>query len=140
METVSSVLTLITPGCSMSSIYIKDAYYSVPIDKDSQKCFKFLYNGQLYKFICLPNGFVHRPRKFTKLLLKAPLVFLRRLNHILAGYIDDIINVGDDFSDCLKNVSDTILVLHKLGLVVHPDKFQFLPVQEIKFLGFIIRI
>ena len=109
----------------------------MPIEKDSQKCFKFLYKGQLYKFICLPNGFVHGPRKFTK-LLKPPLAFLRRLKHILAGYIDDIINVGDDFSDCLKNVADTIMLLNKLGFVVHPDKSQFLPVQEIKFLGFII--
>ena len=45
METISSVLNLISPrcsndsifpGCSMSSIDIKDAYNSVPIEEESQ--------------------------------------------------------------------------------------------------------
>ena len=57
---------------------------------------------------------------------------------MLAGYIDDIINVGDDFSDCIKNVVETVYLLDKLGFIVHPDKSQFYPSQVMEFLGFII--
>ena len=37
MESLSSVLRLMEKGCFMSSIDLKDAYYSVPIDKSDRK-------------------------------------------------------------------------------------------------------
>ena len=137
MDTIYSVLKLITPGCYMSSVDIKDAYYSVPISEGYQKYFKFKYKGTLYKFLCLPNGFCHGPRKFTK-LLKPPLAYLRKMNHILAAYIDDLLNIGTDYGDCVRNVMDTILIFDKLGFIIHPEKSQLIPSREITYLGFII--
>ena len=43
METISSVLSLITPGCYLVSIDLKDAYYSVPIHTDYTKYFSKKY-------------------------------------------------------------------------------------------------
>ena len=40
----------------MASIDLKDAYYSVSIHSDFQKYLKFSWRGQLYKFVCFPNG------------------------------------------------------------------------------------
>ena len=37
METINSILTMITPGCYMAKIDIKDAYYSIPILSEHQK-------------------------------------------------------------------------------------------------------
>ena len=54
--------------CFMASVDLKDAYYSVPIAQEHQKYLKFLWRGQLYKFVCFPNGLAFCPRKFTKLL------------------------------------------------------------------------
>ena len=51
--------------------------------------------------------------------------YLRRLDYILVGYIDDIINVGNDFSDCLKKC-----------FVVHLEKSKFLPSRD-DFLGLV---
>ena len=45
MDTIYSVLDLITPDCYMASIDLKDAYYSVPIKTEEQKNFKFLFRG-----------------------------------------------------------------------------------------------
>ena len=50
MDTIYSVLDLITPNCFMSSIDLKDAYYTVPIADEYEKYFKFMFESELYKF------------------------------------------------------------------------------------------
>ena len=37
METIETVISMMTPGCFMTSIDLKDAYHRVPIDKERQK-------------------------------------------------------------------------------------------------------
>ena len=136
METINTVIDLITPNCYMSSIDLKDAYYSVPIKEEAQKYIKFCFQGKLYKFVCLPNGYCHGPRKFTK-LLKPPLSELRTLGHTIMAYIDDLFNLGETYQDCVLNVVDTIKLFTRLGFCIHPIKSAFIPSQEITFLGFI---
>ena len=45
-----------------------DAYFSIPIHEDFQKYLKFFWEGQLYKFVCLPFGPASAPRIYTKVL------------------------------------------------------------------------
>ena len=68
MDTVLTAVRLMKPGCFMASIDLKDACYSVSIHSDFQKYLKFSWRGQLYKFVCFPNGLAPCPRQFTKLL------------------------------------------------------------------------
>ena len=109
METISTILKLIRPNCYMASVDIKDAYYSVPIAEEDQKYLKFVFEGQLYQFCCLPNRLCSGPRKFMK-VLKPPLATLRGLGHILDAYIDNIFNMGKTFEECLNNVIDSYSV------------------------------
>ena len=76
MKTLQSVLSLITPGCYLVSLDLKDAYYSVPMHPDRTKFLKFIWKNQLYKFLVLLNGLFRGPRKFTK-LMKPPIATLR---------------------------------------------------------------
>ena len=48
MDTLQSVLSLMTPSCFMASVDLKDAYYSVPIAVAHQKYLKFDWGGKLY--------------------------------------------------------------------------------------------
>ena len=68
MKTLQSVLSLITPGCYLLSLDLKDAYHSVPIHLNHTKFLKFIWKNQLYKFLVLPNGLCCDPRKLTKLM------------------------------------------------------------------------
>ena len=52
----------------MASIDLKEAYYSVPMAKEHQKCLKFKWGYTLFQFTCFPNGLSFCPRTFTKLL------------------------------------------------------------------------
>ena len=93
METIKSVLNLVTPNCDMAKTDVKDAYYSIPSLPEHQKCLKFSLQGKLYKFTCLLNGLCSAPRKFTKLL--KPLLDELRLDYVkIAAYIDDLITLA----------------------------------------------
>lgn len=136
MESFSSIVNMVKPNCFMASIDLKDAYYSVPITAEHQKYLKFSWEGQLYKFVCFPNGLAaFCPRKFTK-LLKPVNSHLRQLGHISVSHIDDSYLQGDDYDDCANNVLDTTRLLDSLGFIIHPDKSSFIPNQVITILGF----
>ena len=66
MDTLASVSRLVTPGAYMAKINIKDAYYSVPIKLQDQKCLNFIFEQVLYQFTVLPNGYSPGPPKFMK--------------------------------------------------------------------------
>ena len=137
MDTIHTILRLVTPNCWMASLDLKDAYYSVRIHPDFQKYLKFTYHGLLYQYTVFPNGLSTCPRKFTK-MMKPPLSHLRLLNHIISGYIDDFYLQGSTYLRCAINVIDSIKMLDNIGLVIHPEKSVFIPQQQITFLGFVI--
>lgn len=137
MDTLQSALRLITKGCFMASIDLKDAYYSVPVWQNHRKLLRFSWKGQLWQFNCLPNGISMAPRKFTK-LLKPAFASLRETGHISSSFLDDSLLVAGNESDCMRNVSDTVTLFRSLGFVVHPEKSVLSPSQTIQYLGVII--
>ena len=52
IETHQSVLSLITPGCYLASLDLKDAYYSVPIHSHHTKFVKFIWKKSAVKGFC----------------------------------------------------------------------------------------
>ena len=82
METLQLVLSLVTQGCYLALLDLKDVYYFVPIHPDHNKFLKFIWKNQLYKLLVLPNGLCCGPRKFTK-LMKPPIATLRLDGHII---------------------------------------------------------
>ena len=81
MDTLNTIINLMSLDCYMGSLDLKDAYYSIPVMKEHRKYLRFLFNGRLYQFTCLPNGLSSCPRKFTK-TLKPILTTLHRDGHI----------------------------------------------------------
>ena len=89
MDTLHTITHLIERDCFMASIDLKDAYYSVPITREDRKYLRFLWQGTLFQFTCLPYGLSCMPRKFTK-LLKPALSELHLRGHMSSAYIDDM--------------------------------------------------
>ena len=132
MDTLQSVISLMTPNCFMASVDLKDAYYSVPVAVAHQKYLKFEWGGKLYQFTCFPNGLAFCPRKFTK-LMKPAYAALRQLGHINSPYIDDSYLQGGSYEECLANVLDTVKMFLSLGFILHPQKSVFTPTQRLVF-------
>ena len=137
LESFKDVLDMITPGAWMSSVDLKDAYFSIAIHKDFIKFLKLLWEGKYFAFQCLPNGYGPALRMFTK-ILKQPFGYLRSLGHQSVVYVDESFLQGHSFEACQENVSVTVHLLQKLGFTVHPDKSILIPTQIIVFLGFVI--
>ena len=67
--------------------------------------------------------------------MKPPIATLRLDCHIIAIYINDLINVGLTFDECVENIIVSVKLLNSPGFIIHPGKSIFLPKQEITFLG-----
>ena len=107
------------------------------VSASDQKYLKFTWDGQLFHFVCFPNGLACCPRLFTK-LLKPVYARLRQQGHESSGYIDDSYLQGDDFPDCVANVKATVCLFDSLGFITHPDKSVLIPTQRLTYLGFIL--
>ena len=137
MDTITTCIELMSQNCYMASIDLRDAYYSIPIDKSDQKYLKFFWRGKLYGYTCLPMGLACAPRKFVK-LLKPVFAYLHSRGHISSGYLDDTYIQGDSFQSCLDNVTETIELLTSLGFFVHREKSVTTPCMKLEHLGFIL--
>ena len=130
METVHSIADLIQPDCYMTTVDLKNAYYSVKISEEDSKYLKFYVGKNLLKFVVLPNGLSSGPRKFTK-LTKPPIACLRIEGVIVAIYIDDITVNGDTYEECLIGTIRTLKLFLKLGFIIHPEKNSLQPSQDL---------
>lgn len=137
MESIESVINMVTSNCFMASIDIKDAYYSVPIALEHRKYLRFQWKGKLLQYTCFPNWLACCPRLFTK-LLKSAYASLRQTGDGIVPYIDDSYLQGGTEQECWQSVKKTALLLQDLGLIIHPDKSVFIPKRVFTFLGFVI--
>jgi hypothetical protein len=137
MDNINSCICLMKPLCYMASIDLKDAYFSLPVHQNSQKYLKFVWQGVLYKFTCMPQGLACAPRPFTK-LLKPVYAYLRSLGHVSSGYLDDSFLEGDTYRCCENNVTATVNLLDSLGFSPHQEKSITTPSQIIEHLGFLL--
>ena len=114
METIMSILKLVTPLTYFTKIDLKDAYYTIPVSPSNQKYLEFANNQDLYKFACLPNGYCHGPRKFTK-VSKLPLPTLTLDNITITAYLDDCINMNPSLNQFWENTQKIIKLFQTLG-------------------------
>ena len=139
MESLNSLQFLSKRAAYMTKLDLNNAYFCVPLHKESQNFVWFQWDGKLYEFVCLCFSLGPAPRIFTKMLKKS-LAVLRRMNMLI------IIN-------CLYRQYANNRLNQKGGGVnqghshLPPATFRFLlnlkksvlqPCQEIKFLDLIV--
>jgi len=135
METLQSVITNMRKDCYFGSVDIEDAFYSIPLHNDDKKYFRFYFEGIKYQFNALIQGFSLSPYIYTK-VLKPVFSNLRFLGNLSTVYIDDSCLQSQTYSDCQKNIFDTVSLLDKLGFTISTKKSILVPTQKIEFLGF----
>ncbi|KAJ8948464.1 hypothetical protein NQ317_018874 [Molorchus minor] len=136
MEDARTATRLIRQNTYMASLDLQDAYYLLPIHEDDRKYLRFLFEGQLYEFTCLPFGLASAPYAFTKLL--KPLVqYLRSRGVTCINYLDDFLFLGDSKNECGNNIQLAVELLSSLGFLINSQKSMLTPNTRCKFLGFI---
>ena len=68
MEGLHLLSSLVQPGDWFTNVDLKDAYFHVLIVPTQQKYLRFMWEGIMFQFTCLPFGLSSAPRTFTKLM------------------------------------------------------------------------
>ena len=120
----------------MASIDLSNAFFSIPLHKDSKKFCSFEFKGNKYNFNILPFGPTSSPRIFTKII--EPIIsHLRSKNIKVFAYLDDIFLCVQS-QDILKiHVNIVINLLNDLGFYVYFEKSSIVPSHTLVHLGYI---
>lgn len=105
--------------------------------EEHRKYLRFIWRNKVYQYTCHAQGLASAPRIFTK-LLKPVFATLRRLGHVIIGYIDDSLLFGSYVQECSDHVSETLALVESLGFVVNYEKYVLVPSTKIIFLGNVI--
>lgn len=136
LEDGKTTKQMITRGCFMTTIDLKDAYYLIPIAKSDRKFLRFIFEGKMYQLTCMPFGLNRAPYTFTK-IIKPAVLHLRERGLLSVIYIDDLLILGDSYEECLRNTHITRRLFEKLGFVINEKKSHVIPSTRRKFLGFV---
>ena len=111
----------------MTSIDLKDTFFSVPIHSTHQKYLKFT-SDDCFHFTCITNGCGLAMRVFTK-ISNVLFGYLISLGHNSVVYVDDSYLQGETYQACLDNISETIKLLREMGFFIHTEKSMLTPSQ-----------
>ena len=137
MDHLEVALDLMEEGVFMSSIDLKDAYYSVPIWGGHRKYLTFQWEREIFSFNVLPFGLCSAPRVFTK-LLKPVFSKMREDGFCVLGYLDDSLIMGNSESECALATSKLEELLINLGFSLNREKSSLVPSTTITFLGYVL--
>ena len=135
LDTLSETLPRLRVGMYMCKIDIKDAYFHVPLSKSSVPWFALQMTpeeGEVLAYNALPFGWSWSPYLFQRVLrqtLRAAKV------SSFAAYLDNILIWGETYENCLTNTLMILQTLNSAGWLINQKKSQFLPSQEMDFLG-----
>ena len=137
MDHLNVALEMVDKDVFMTSIDLKDAYYSVPIWEAHRKYLSFQWEDKIFQFQVLPFGLSSAPRVFTK-ILKPVFSKMREEGFSVIGYIDDSLIFAETFEEGVRATNRLAQILTSLGFTINLKKSVLTPSNNITFLGYII--
>ena len=138
LEGIKEARHLIKRGCFMTRLDVKDAFFSFFNDRRALPYLCIKIKNQFYTHRSLTMGSSASPYLFNK--LTRPIIATLRGDGIcVIAYVDDILIISATREACLTHTDKTVTLFKDLGFQINTKKSQLQPVQEIKFLGLIIR-
>lgn len=135
MEDIRVAMNTIRSGVYMAVLDQKEAFHRIPVNVNDRKYLRFVWEGHLYQFTCIPFGLNIAPFIFTK-VMKPVLGKLRKSGFESVSYLDDALLLGNTKSICECNIQVTTKLFLSLGLEINYKKSQLVPSQRVKYLGF----
>lgn len=137
MEDLRTAVKLLSPGCFLAKIDLKNAYFLIPIAESDKKFLRFSFQNSIFEFNCLPFGLCSAPCVFTK-VLKPVLASLRARGFLSCIYLNDILCICSSFDICERNVEESTRTLQNLGFIINSEKSSLHPEKSCQFLGFVL--
>lgn len=130
-----TLLNSIRPeGKYFSVIDLSNAFWSIPLSKESQKWFTFTFKGEKLTFTKLPQGYCESPTIFSQCISNCLSKFHPPKNSQILVYVDDILVVSNKQDDCKVDTLALLKFLAETGNKVSKNKLQ-LWTTEVKYIG-----
>ena len=116
---------------------ISNAFFSIPVHKDSQFWFAFTFKRKRYTYTRIPQGYCESPTIFSQAMSANLAKITPPCSSQILLYVDDILLASPDENSCW---TDTVALLHFLvenGHKVSRDKLQLCR-KQVKYLGHIL--
>ncbi len=120
-----------------SVVDLANAFFSVPVDKNSQFWFAFEFEGKGYTFTRMGQGFCDSPTLYNEALMRTLGPLTLTAGTVLLQYVDDLFLASRDAATCVKDTVSLLQHLAQEGHKVSLSKLQFVK-QHVTFLGHVI--
>ena len=137
METIQSVLLSVRPGDWMVSIDLNEAYLQVPVHPDFRNYLRFVAFGRVYQFCALCFSLASAPQVFTQVMAPVSSI-LHSMGICLLCCLDDWLVQSSSQEAVLRDLRVVLDLCWELGIVVNPEKSNFVPSQKVLYLGTIL--
>ncbi|XP_048009377.1 protein NYNRIN-like [Megalobrama amblycephala] len=133
-----TILSQIPQSATFFSVVdLANAFFSVPVDKDSAYWFAFNFKGKGYTFTRLCQGYCESPTIYNEALRRSLENLTLTPGSALLQYVDDILICAKDETTCVKDTVTLLQHLAQEGHKVSKPKLQFVK-KQVTFLGHII--
>lgn len=114
-----------------TTLDLASGYHQIPINERSRQYTAFVTPDGHYQYKRVSFGLCNAPSVFQKTMCKilAPV-----LHKFVEVYIDDIIILGDDVDEGLRNLKTVLKLISQAGLKIRLEKCGFL-MSSIEYLG-----
>lgn len=131
---IDATLDTLAGSRLFSTLDLLSGYWQVEIAEEDRAKTAFCTTEGLFEFKVMPFG-----------LCNAPATFQRLMDLVLSGvqwwqclvYLDDVIIIGKDFDEHLRNLEAVFGRLRQAGLKLKPAKCAFLQ-RKVRYLGYIV--
>lgn len=119
----------------ISSVDLKDAFWQIPLEKESREKTAFTVPGMpLLQFTVMPFGLCNAPQRMVRLMDK---VVPHQLREKIFPYLDDLLVVSSTFDEHVELLKILAGRLKEAGLTMNVQKSKFC-FKELKYLGYIV--
>ena len=134
MKRAKSIRKSIRQGEWVTSIYLTDAYFHVPIHPQSQKYLRFQTKKGVFQFWALPFGVATALLEFTRIVKEVKLIAQAR-NLRIHQYLYNWLLRSPTREQCLIDSQNLVKLVQELGWLISFQKSELVPTQKLDFLG-----
>lgn len=132
---IDGILSRLSNTRYISAIDLKDAFWQIPLDKESRERTAFVVPGRpLYQFTVMPFGLCNAPQRLMMLMDK---VIPYELKESIFVYLDDLLVVSTDFTSHIAQLKLVAQRLKDAGLTINVTKSNFC-FRQVNYLGYIV--
>jgi len=133
-ETQAQIRASLQPNQWTISVDLQDAFFHIPIHRESRRYLRFHFQGRTFQYKALPFGLKTAPWIFT--VVMAQVQQMPETHDInLHLYLDDWLAPVPDFATGVRHSTTLVQLCRDLGLVINMEKSDLVPAQVFVHLG-----